>query len=101
MLLITHDLGVVSQTCDKVAVMYAGEVVEYGRAEDIFLGEKHHPYTEGLFGSLPELNATAKRLSPINGFDAGPDGAARGLQVPTPAARTAPSAAKRRFPLPM
>ena len=68
MLLITHDLGVVSQTCDKVAVMYAGEVVEYGRAEDIFLGEKHHPYTEGLFGSLPELNATAKRLSPINGL---------------------------------
>ena len=68
MLLITHDLGVVSQTCDKVAVMYAGEVVEYGRAEDIFLGKQHHPYTEGLFGSLPELNATAKRLSPINGL---------------------------------
>ena len=41
---------------------------EYGRAEDIFLGKQHHPYTEGLFGSLPELNATAKRLSPINGL---------------------------------
>lgn len=68
MLLITHDLGVVSQTCDKVAVMYAGEVVEYGRAEDIFLGNQHHPYTDGLFGSLPELNTTAKRLSPINGL---------------------------------
>ncbi len=68
MLLITHDLGVVSQTCDKVAVMYAGEVVEYGRAEDIFLGSRHHPYTEGLFGSLPGLNASAKRLSPIDGL---------------------------------
>ena len=68
MLLITHDLGVVSQTCDKVAVMYAGEVVEYGRAEDIFLGDRHHPYTEGLFGSLPGLNASAKRLSPIDGL---------------------------------
>ena len=68
MLLITHDLGVVSQTCDKVAVMYAGEVVESGRAEDIFLGKRHHPYTDGLFGSLPELNSHAKRLSPINGL---------------------------------
>ena len=48
MLLITHDLGIVAQTCDDVAVMYAGEIIESGTAEDIFLGERHHPYTVGL-----------------------------------------------------
>ena len=49
MIMITHDLGVVAETCDKVAVMYAGEIVEYGSLKDIFSGEKHHPYTVGLF----------------------------------------------------
>ena len=68
MLLITHDLGVVSQTCDRVAVMYAGEIVEYGTAEQIFLGKRHHPYTEGLFGSLPDLSRESRRLSPIDGL---------------------------------
>ena len=67
-ILITHDLGVVSQTCDRVAVMYAGEIVESGTAEDIFLGKTHHPYTEGLFGSLPDLNKETRRLSPIDGL---------------------------------
>lgn len=68
MILITHDLGVVSQTCDKVAVMYAGEIVEAGTAEDIFLGKIHHPYTVGLFGSLPDLSHDTRRLSPIDGL---------------------------------
>ena len=67
-ILITHNLGVVSQTCDRVAVMYAGEIVESGTAEDIFLGKTHHPYTEGLFGSLPDLNKETRRLSPIDGL---------------------------------
>ena len=67
-ILITHDLGVVSQTCDRVAVMYAGEIVESGSAEDIFLGDTHHPYTTGLFGSLPDLNKETRRLSPIDGL---------------------------------
>ena len=67
-ILITHDLGVVSQTCDRVAVMYAGEIVESGTAEDIFLGDRHHPYTVGLFGSLPDLNKETRRLSPIDGL---------------------------------
>ncbi len=67
MLLITHDLGVVSQTCDRVAVMYAGQIVEQGSAADIFEGKCHHPYTLGLFGSLPGLNDAATRLSPIEG----------------------------------
>ena len=68
MILITHDLGVVSQTCDRVAVMYAGEIVEAGTAEQIFLGGRHHPYTQGLFGSLPDLNRETRRLSPIDGL---------------------------------
>ncbi|MBQ8074971.1 MAG: ABC transporter ATP-binding protein [Oscillospiraceae bacterium] len=67
-ILITHDLGVVAETCDKVAIMYAGEVVEYGRLEDIFAGPLHHPYTEGLFGSIPNLKENTRRLHPIEGL---------------------------------
>jgi len=68
MILITHDLGIVAQTCDKVAVMYAGEFVEYGTIYDIFDSEFHHPYTEGLFGSIPDLEEETDRLKPINGL---------------------------------
>lgn len=67
MLLITHDLGVVAQICDNVAIMYAGEIVEYGTLRDVFKSTSH-PYTEGLFGSIPSLTADVKRLSPINGL---------------------------------
>lgn len=72
MIMITHDLGIVAETCDKVAVMYAGEIVESGTVEDIFCGEKHHPYTEGLFGSIPRLDVETKRLKPISGMIADP-----------------------------
>ena len=68
MIMITHDLGIVAQTCDNVAIMYAGELIEVGTAEDIFCAEKHHPYTVGLFGSIPNLNVKADRLSPIPGL---------------------------------
>ena len=68
MLLITHDLGVVAQTCDKVAIMYAGEIIESGTVEDIFESERHHPYTEGLFGSIPDPTRNTKRLTPIDGL---------------------------------
>jgi len=68
MIMITHDLGIVAQTCDNVAIMYAGELIEVGTAEDIFCAEKHHPYTIGLFGSIPNLNVKADRLSPIPGL---------------------------------
>jgi peptide/nickel transport system ATP-binding protein len=67
MILITHDLGVVAAVCDKVAIMYAGEIVEYGGLEDIFENTKH-PYTQGLFGSLPNLDVDAERLNPIAGL---------------------------------
>ena len=68
MIMITHDLGVVAQTCDKVAIMYAGEIIESGTAEDIFEGEKHHPYTVGLFGSIPDMTKKTRRLNPIEGL---------------------------------
>lgn len=67
MLLITHDLGVIAETCDKVAVMYAGNIVEYGKLEQVFTNPKH-PYTVGLFGSLPNIDDKATRLKPIKGL---------------------------------
>ncbi|MCT4593988.1 MAG: ABC transporter ATP-binding protein [Anaeromicrobium sp.] len=67
MLLITHDLGVVAEMCDKVAIMYAGEVVEYGTLEHIYENTKH-PYTKGLFGSIPNFSENVKRLNPIEGL---------------------------------
>lgn len=68
MMLITHDLGVVAQTCDRVAVIYAGEIVEMGQTADLFEGKNHHPYTRGLFGSIPDLNGDSPRLRPIPGM---------------------------------
>jgi peptide/nickel transport system ATP-binding protein len=68
MILITHDLGVVAQTCEKVAVMYAGEIVEQGTAEAVFNGRCRHPYTTGLFGAIPKLNEESKRLETIEGL---------------------------------
>ena len=66
-LLITHDLGIVAECCQKVAVMYAGEIVEYGSLRDIFK-ETSHPYTMGLFRSIPSLTRKEKRLNPIDGL---------------------------------
>ncbi len=69
MLLITHDLGVVAEMCNSVAVMYAGSIVEYGRIEDVFNpGKRHHPYTMGLFQSIPDIEIKTRRLTPIDGL---------------------------------
>ncbi|MCF6459950.1 ABC transporter ATP-binding protein [Clostridium sp. Cult3] len=67
MILITHDLGIVAETCDKVAVMYAGEIIEYATLEQLFEKPKH-PYTIGLFGSIPSLEEDVERLKPIKGL---------------------------------
>ncbi|HKV37670.1 MAG TPA: ABC transporter ATP-binding protein [Blastocatellia bacterium] len=66
MLLITHDLGVVAETCDRVAVMYAGKIVEYGTVEALFRNPAH-PYTHGLFRSLPSLVERTETLPVIPG----------------------------------
>ena len=67
MILITHDLGVVAEVCEDVAVMYAGRIVEQGSADDIF-NHTRHPYTEGLFDSLPNLKQRGEELVPIKGL---------------------------------
>ena len=71
MLLITHDLGVVAEICDKAAIMYAGEIVEAGNLEDIF-DHTEHPYTQGLFDSIPKLDVKCDRLNPIRGLTPNP-----------------------------
>lgn len=71
MILITHDLGVVAEVCDKVAVMYAGQIVESGTLEDIY-NHTGHPYTKGLFASIPNLTTKVRRLTPIEGLTPNP-----------------------------
>ncbi len=71
MILITHDLGVVAETCDNVAIIYAGEVIESGSKRDIFKNPTH-PYTIGLFNSLPNMVEEDARLIPIEGLPPDP-----------------------------
>jgi peptide/nickel transport system ATP-binding protein len=66
--------------CDNVAVMYAGEVIEYGSAEAIFEGSAHHPYTLGLFGSVPDIDARESRLRPIDGLMSDPSNLPEGCR---------------------
>ena len=67
LIMITHDLGIVAEVCDEVAVMYAGNIVEQGTLEDVF-NHTRHPYTEGLFNSLPNVNDRRSMLTPIKGL---------------------------------
>ena len=66
-ILITHDLGVVAEMCDKVAIMYCGMIMEYGTLRDVYKNPAH-PYTQGLFDSLPDLDTEVLRLKPIPGM---------------------------------
>ncbi len=67
MIMITHDLGIVAEVCDKVAIMYAGSVVEYTDKESLYTNPMH-PYTVGLFNSIPDLDTDEPRLKPIKGL---------------------------------
>ena len=71
MVMITHDLGIVAEVCDYVAIMYAGEVVEYGTREHIF-NSTTHPYTKGLFACIPDIFTEQNELVPINGLTPDP-----------------------------
>ena len=77
MLLITHDMGVVAQVCDEVAVIYAGTIVEYGTKEQIF-DHPTHPYTIGLFGAIPDMNEDEEWLHPIDGLPPDPTNLPKG-----------------------
>jgi peptide/nickel transport system ATP-binding protein len=78
-IMITHDLGVVADICNSVAVVYAGEIVEYGTVEHIF-DYPAHPYTIGLFNSLPKLDSTSPRLNPIKGLMPDPTNLPKGCK---------------------
>ncbi len=67
LLLITHNLGIVAEMCDDVAVFYGGEIVEYGSKREIFKNPSH-PYTIGLFGAVPSLTGEGERLKPVEGI---------------------------------
>lgn len=67
LLLITHDLGIVAEVCQKVAIIYAGSIVEYGDLEHIY-NHTTHPYTKGLFGAIPNFDEEVDRLKPIPGL---------------------------------
>lgn len=67
MIMITHDLGIVAEVCDEVAIMYAGTIIEHGNLVDIFENPKH-PYTEGLFNSIPNIDNRKAELKPIKGL---------------------------------
>jgi peptide/nickel transport system ATP-binding protein len=71
MILITHAMGVVAEVCDEVAVIYAGEIVEYGTKEKVF-DNPSHPYTKGLFASIPDISKFERRLHPIEGMPPDP-----------------------------
>ena len=77
MIMITHDLGIVAETCDEVAVMYAGRIIEHGTLEDVFRNTKH-PYTEGLFNSLPNIHDRKAQLKPIRGLMPDPSNLPKG-----------------------
>lgn len=71
MIMITHDLGIVAEICDHVAIMYAGSVIEYGTVEKLYTDPKH-PYTKGLFASIPTLDADEESLHVIKGMPPNP-----------------------------
>ena len=77
MIMITHDLGIVAEICDEVAVMYAGRIIEQGTLEEVFNNTKH-PYTEGLFNSLPNINNRQAELKPIPGLMPDPSNLPKG-----------------------
>ena len=96
MILITHDLGVVADICDTVAIMYAGRIIEYGTIEEIF-DHFRHPYTEGLFGSLPNLQKRHEKLRPIKGLMPDPSNLPTGCSF-HPRCKYATEACKTRAP---
>lgn len=82
MIMITHDLGIVAEVCDDVAVVYAGEIIESGSKEEIF-DYPSHPYTIGLFGAIPQLTEDVERLSPVPGLPPDPSNLPKGCKFST------------------
>ena len=98
MIMITHDLGIIADVCDEVAIMYAGKIIEYGTLRDVFNHTKH-PYTEGLFNSLPNIHNRDERLKPIPGLMPDPSNLPKGCAF-APRCRYATAACKEKVPEP-
>ncbi|HCQ91410.1 MAG TPA: dipeptide/oligopeptide/nickel ABC transporter ATP-binding protein, partial [Clostridium sp.] len=97
MIMITHDLGIVAEICDKVAIMYAGNVVEYSDKRSLYL-DPLHPYTKGLFSSIPDLNADQEELETIDGLTPDPTNLPSGCSF-HPRCRKAMKKCSREVPL--
>ena len=96
MIMITHDLGIVAETCDRVAVMYAGKIIEEGNLDEVF-SHTLHPYTEGLFNSLPNIKNRRSKLEPIRGLMPDPTNLPRGCAF-APRCNYATDACRERRP---
>ena len=96
MIMIPHDLGIVAETCDRVAVMYAGKIIEEGNLEEVF-NHTLHPYTEGLFNSLPNIKNRRSKLEPIRGLMPDPTNLPRGCAF-APRCNYATDACRERRP---
>ena len=96
LLLITHDLGIVAEYCDSVAVIYAGEIVEYASKEELFRNKKH-PYTVGLFNSVPKMTGDETRLTPIPGLPPDPTDLPSGCKF-SPRCQYATDACRKSMP---
>lgn len=96
MILITHDLGIVAETCDRVAVMYAGKIIEEGNLDEVF-NHTIHPYTEGLFNSLPSIKNRRSKLQPIHGLMPDPTNLPKGCAF-APRCNYATDACRERSP---
>ena len=96
MIMITNDLGIVAETCDRVAVMYAGKIIEEGNLDEVF-NHTLHPYTEGLFNSLPNIKNRRSKLEPIRGLMPDPTNLPRGCAF-APRCNYATDACRERRP---
>lgn len=94
MIMITHDLGIVAEVCDKVAIMYAGNVIEYTDKVQLFTSPKH-PYTVGLFNSIPDIESDVERLKPIKGLMPDPTNLPSGCPFHPRCDKAMPSCSKR------
>ena len=97
-LLITHDLGVVAEVCCQVAIMYAGEIVEYGSTEEIYHNPSH-PYTIGLFRSIPSVDRKVHRLQPIAGLMPDPTALSDGCPFAPRCPKCTPRCQEKRPPI--
>ncbi|WP_243721847.1 ABC transporter ATP-binding protein [Meridianimarinicoccus aquatilis] len=97
MIFITHDLGVIAQVADDVAVMYLGSIVERGPARDVIRAPKH-PYTQGLLAALPSLDTLSKRLTPIPGEIPSPNARPSGCPFHTRCAQKIAGLCDRKIP---